>query len=84
MKVFISDLHSSEESDQENEEIIIVKPLPWRSERCTQLFHQLDEKNEEGKSAQAKRQKRRRIEGLVSSTRPQPLGLPKWAVHVAN
>ena len=33
--MLISDLMSSEESDDENGEIIIVKPLVWRSERVT-------------------------------------------------
>ena len=80
MKVFTSDLHSSEESDENDGEIIIVKPLPWRSERVTEMFHRLDEKIDEGKSAQAKRQKRRRVMGVEPSARPQPPGLPKWAV----
>ena len=79
MKVFTSALHSSEESDEDGE-IIIVKPLLWRSERVTEMFHQLDQKIEEGKSAQAKRQKRRRVMGVEPSARPQPPGLPKWAV----
>lgn len=77
-KVFISELHSSEESGEED--VIIVKTLPWRSDRVTQMFHQLDEKVQEGKSSQAKRQKKRRVVGVNNSTRPKPSGLPKWAV----
>ena len=42
--MLISDFMSSEESDDENEDIIIVKPLVWRSERVTQFLQRLDEK----------------------------------------
>ena len=38
-KVLISDLMFSEESDDENGEIITVKPLVWPSERVTRFLH---------------------------------------------
>ena len=47
---------SSEESDDENEDIIIVKPLVRRPERVTQFLQQLDEKCNDIKTTQAKHQ----------------------------
>ncbi len=74
-------MQSSEESDgDEDEGLIIVNPLQWRSERVTTMFHQLDEQIQENKSGQAKRQRRRRVIGIAASTRQQPSGLPKWAI----
>lgn len=79
MKVLSPDFQSSEESDENDQDIILVKSLPWRAERVENLFKQLDEKIE-GKSAQAKRQRRRRVFGVDISTRPQPSDGPKWAM----
>lgn len=47
---------SSEESGGDNDEIIIVKTLPWRNSKVTQFFQSLDEKGTESKTTQAKRQ----------------------------
>ena len=71
---------SSEESDLENDDVIIVKPLPWRSPRVDKVFHELDAANENAKSKQAVRQKRKRVTGTASSDRPKPDNLPKWAL----
>lgn len=68
---------SSEES--EDEDIIIVKPLTWRSLKVTEMFRDLDEAGEINKSKQALRQRRKRIIGTVPSTRSMPDDLPKWA-----
>lgn len=73
---------SSEESDDGNDEIIIVKPLPWRNSKVTQFFHSLDEKGAESKTSQAKRQRKQRVDGTSVSQRPKPLGtvnIPTWA-----
>ena len=80
MKVLSPDMQSSEESDEQDEGVIIVKTLPWRAEKVTKMFRQLDEKIEEGKSAQAKRQRRKRVLGVENSVRSLPLEAPKWAV----
>ena len=72
---------SSEESgvDDENE-VIILKSMPWRSVHVGQLFHRLDVKSLEDKSPQARRQMKKRVTGEISS-RPRPIGdLPSWAV----
>ena len=79
--MLISDLMSSEESDDENGEIIIVKPLVWRSERVTRFLHRLDEKCSDSKTTQAKRQRKQRIDSSDISVRPKPVvaNLPSWA-----
>ena len=79
MKVFIPEMVSSEESNSDGEDVIKVKPLPGRSSRVTQMFHDLDEKVEGSKTVQAKRQKRRRVIAMNNSTRSQPPSVPSWA-----
>ena len=37
-KVLVADMMSSEESDDADDGTIIVKPLPWRSEKVTDFF----------------------------------------------
>ena len=72
---------SSEESgvDYENE-VIILKSMPWHSVHVGQLFHRLDVKGLEDKSPQARRQMKKRVTGEISC-RPSPIGdLPSWAV----
>ena len=82
-KVLVPEVISSEESDSgENEEIVYVKPLPWRSELVNNFFAQLDDKIAETKSAQARRQRKKRMVSISNSTRKVPTGLPKWAVKV--
>ena len=71
---------SSEESAPENEEMLQVKPLSWRSEKVSQFFQQLDEKTERSKKAQARRQRKRVISNEFS-VRPRPIiTLPTWAI----
>ena len=45
-KVLVADVMSSEESDSENEEILLVKPLAWHTDRVSQYFQQLHGKME--------------------------------------
>ena len=80
-KVLVAEAMSSEESDDENEEVITVKPLPWRAEKVSSFFHCLDNKMKQSKSTQAKRQRKQRIEGSNYSLRLQPVGtsIPEWA-----
>ena len=85
-KVLVAETMSSEESDEENEEIIFVKPLPWRAEKVSSFFHRLDSKVEKSKSTQAKRQRKQRIEGSDYSLRSRPVGssIPDWAFVSSN
>ena len=71
LKGFTADFISSEESDMDDE-MIVVKPLPWRSERLTNMFYRLDDKLDSSKTSQARQQKRKRVVGVSNSTRSQP------------
>ena len=81
----VTETMSSEESDEENEEVITVKPLPWRSEKVSSFFHRVDGNVEESKSTQAKRQRKQWVKGSEYSLRSRPVGssIPNWA-FVAN
>lgn len=77
-KVLQLEMISSEESSDEK---IIVKPLPWRSDKVNQFFQALDEQLHMEKSDQSKRQKKERIVGTLS-TRKTPhanVDIPSWA-----
>ena len=76
----ISDVMSSEESATEDDEMLIVKPLPWRSERVSRFFKQLDDRIEHSKKAQAKRQRKQRVLSNSSSVCPKPSALPAWCL----
>ena len=72
---------SSEESGNEGEEQVIhVKPLPWRSEVVNKMMKKLDENIYQGRSAQAKRQLKQRVPSLMDSSRakPQDESKPTW------
>ena len=77
-----ADLLSSEESGKEaDEEVIIVKTLPWRNDQVTSLMRRLDEKIKLDRSPQATRQAKKRIYGAKTSSRPQPTvceDMPAW------
>ena len=74
------ELMSSEESNDDDEFTIIVKPLPWRSLKVTRFFEALDDAGAESKTAQARRQRRQRVIGATPSERsvPAALLLPSW------
>ena len=76
----MSDLISSEESDDEND-TIVVKPLPWRAPKVADFFKKLDVIIDEEKTSQAKRQRKDRVLSSLESSRPKPVagGFPKWA-----
>lgn len=88
-KVFHENFMSSEESDSNDEEAIVVRPLPWRSNRVTTFLHSLDDKGREEKSPQARRQMKTRRMGN-SSSRIQPTsdasGEPpaSWMFSICN
>ena len=77
--IFRAEVMSSEESSEESDDIF-VKPLPWRAEKVTRFFTDIDEKALEKKTSQAQRQRKARKISINSSTRPVPQGLPKWAI----
>lgn len=76
--VITNEFMSSEESEDET---IIVRPLPWRSEYVNEMFRRLDLHSNSKKSPQAKRQMKERISGSPSS-RPSPNGeVGPWALR---
>ena len=73
---------SSEESEiDEEDEVLTIHPLPWRSAKVDALFHKLDETTFKAKSPQARRQMKKRVLGTESSrSYPSSAGVPSWAV----
>ena len=75
------DLISSEESgkDDNGEEVIYTKPLPWRSKKFNEFVARLDIQTQSEMSSLAKRQKKKRIQGEQSERpRPHPGDNPDW------
>lgn len=74
------DLMSSEDSATEgDEDAIMVKTLPWRSDQVNQMMKRLDDKINSDKSTQAKRQAKPRVASISASTRSKPSGsFPAW------
>ena len=50
--IMSAEIMSSEESDGDDD-VIVLKPLPWRSDKVTRFFYRLDEKSFQAKSTQA-------------------------------
>lgn len=64
------DMASSEESGKESDgEVLLVKPLPWRSAKVDKMFTKLDNKIDAEKSAQDKCQSKRRALSVALSDR---------------
>ena len=81
LSVLNMEFMSSEESAaEEDEEVIIVHPLPWRSARFDTILRSLDDLIHKEKSPQARRQTKKRVVGLASF-RPKPISkeIPSWA-----
>ena len=74
-KDFISSEDSDEEEDTNGEQrqVIVVKPLQWRSPKVDRFFNRLDKKAQKKKSKQSKQQTLPRVIGS-SSSRPKPSG----------
>lgn len=72
-------MSSDDSAADEEEEVFVTRPLPWRSERVGQFFKHLDDALLKDKSPQSKRQRKRRVLGLTSS-RPAPMidDIPDW------
>lgn len=82
--VLTVDMMSSEESaEEEDEEVYLHRPLPWRSARLTQMLHYLDSKVAINQSALSRRQRKRRIATDEPSSRPKPTTAtyPPWAFN---
>ena len=71
-KGVIADMMSSEESDGDDDNSIIVKPLPWRSSKISEFFKNLDIIGAEGKTCQAIRQRCQRFISSAPSHHPKP------------
>lgn len=82
-KVMMLDVISSEDSGSDNgEEVLIVRPLPWHSDRVDHMISDLDKQSLSDKSPLAKRQMKRRVPGQHSQ-RPKSTssldGVLQWA-----
>ena len=71
---------SSEESGMdEDEEVIMVKCLPWRSDQVNELLKRIDDRINRDRSSQARRQVKKRISSLQTSSRAKPgPDYPAW------
>lgn len=79
MKSFIPELMSSEESEDDG--TYTIRPLPWRSEKVTDLFYRLDGKIDKKKSKRSKRMTSDRFKGDPSDrTVPTDMSIPSWCV----
>ena len=82
-RVIVSEIMSSEESGDEDDSPIVVRPLPWRASRVDNFLSQLHKQNKKHKSPQARHQMKTRVIGCMSS-RPPPVGtdIPEWAFSI--
>ena len=75
---------SSEDSGSDNDdEVLIVRPLPWHSVRVDHnvMFDNLDKQSLANKSPLAKHQMKRRVLGQHSHQSKSTLeGLPQWVL----
>ena len=66
-KVLVIEYTSSEESRMDDDnEVIIVKPLPWHSSYVNQMFHRFDDKVIAEKSPQLQCKMKKRVTGEPS------------------
>lgn len=79
------ELISSEDSETETDEEggkcfqFTVRPLPWRSDKVSSFFSQLDAKSAKYQSKKSSLMTHKRVHGLPSD-RPKPDVLPEWCV----
>ena len=79
----MNEFMSSEESGTDDgHEVVITKPLPWRSQYCSTMFKRIDDYVDRHRSSQAKRQMKRRHISKSPSSRNKPEGtsVPDWAI----
>lgn len=82
-KVLVPEMISSEDDNEDEDEesdVFVVRPLPWRSTAVDNFFKSLDAHSKGQKTKQAVRQMKSRVLG-ASSSRPKPLDktIPRWA-----
>lgn len=66
-------LMSSEESGiDEDDQVIVVKSLPWQGDQVNDYFQRLDRRIQADKSLQAARQVKRRVPSALASSQPKP------------
>ena len=77
-----SEMMSSEESGEDSDcDVIIVRPLPWRSARVNDFFASLDDNTKVHMSSQAKRQTKVRCTGDPSTCPiPKSKGISSWGL----
>ena len=78
MNVMKNEMMSSEESDLEDPDVMVIHPLTWRSEYVSKMFAQIDRYTEARKSPQARRQMKKRVTGHPSK-QSCPSDIPSWA-----
>ena len=79
-KILHTEMMSSEDScEEDHEEVLKVKILPWRGEIVNRMFTDLDFICKKEKSPQGIRQQKPRKLG-ETSIRPAPLWAPEWAL----
>lgn len=79
-----NELMSSEESevDENGDDVVVVRPLPWRSSYCSRMFSKIDSYTYHKKSSQGKRQmKNRRVGEPSSRVLPTDINVPDWVVN---
>ena len=78
---------SSEESgvDDNGDDILLVKPLPWRSGECNRMFIKIDGYNMACKSPASRRQQKKKQKATEDSRRElsaeTKAGLPDFALE---
>jgi hypothetical protein len=77
LSVIKNEFMSSEESDEDD--AMVVHPLPWRSEYVNLMFKKIDEYCFAKKSPQARRQTKQRIIGSPSRRVAPGTTEPVWA-----
>lgn len=72
-KDFISSESDQEENAGEQRQVLVLRPLRWRSSKIDRFFAKIDKKLLKDKSKQSKHQTLPRVVGSYSS-RPKPSG----------
>ena len=75
-----TEMMSSEESDPEDENSMVVRPLLWRSTLVDEFYEPLDSQMKSCRLSLSVYQSKYHIQG-EPSTRPQPADIPKWAYY---
>jgi len=82
-KILTMEFVSSEESGmEEDDEVIIIRPLPWLSSTVTEFKLKLDAETKLNRTPLARRQLKKRINGMPSDrARPATDNIPTWVYN---